>query len=305
VACLADQRLVARDCAPRAIHQARRLAVRSSVGLHHGVDREAVAVGSRDLDSSDPVLDRVLDRDPVLRAPVGDQRCKVCERPAEPALERVDERVVLLVGCLRVDEQYLAPVAGSDVAGDLDKAHERQPAEVHATRMTLANVVAREAVAGPAVGIVPDPARTRPHARAGLDQVTAQIVCGCSCGRHVCPHFPEIPECSLCQLNHLTNEDSRASRATLRRPARRRLEVVSRSIPAGKVAPAVPDRRQHLPCVLPAVELAEGGPSRPEPSRPEQSPPEQRARRPARLRVVTVRGRAAAGPRLGELSLLA
>ena len=92
---------------------------------------------------------------------LADQAGEVGERPAELSVVGVEDRLALVVRGALVDEHHLLPTRRrEDVPRDLDDAHEVQAAHIDATDRAVVEVVGIERVAGPAVRVFADPART-------------------------------------------------------------------------------------------------------------------------------------------------
>jgi hypothetical protein len=105
-----------------------------------------------------------------------DQLGEVGQRTTELAAENADQRGALLGGGAVVDKQDDLPAAGEDVAGDVVDHHRAAPGDVDAGDLPAVDVVGDDAVALPAVGVLPDPAGAQHVAGADLQQGALQRV---------------------------------------------------------------------------------------------------------------------------------
>ncbi len=136
-----------------------------------------LGVGGRaDLEAALAAVDREDDRDALDRDDLADQPGEVGDGAAQRAGEDLEELGLLLVGRAVVDEDGRLPRAGQDVARDVDGQRDRPAADVDALDGPAVDMPGERGIAGPAVRVLPDPARAQHVAGADLEQLALDVV---------------------------------------------------------------------------------------------------------------------------------
>ena len=156
---------------PKGVDEPIHIDRRTETGMRYVRWRHISLVFQGALNSLDPV--QRIDDQFVEAIRVHSPKAKsseVRERTAELPRKRGEQRLTLLVRCLRIDEDHDFPVAGEDVprnVGDADKAQARH---VEALDLAGVEVVSDDGVALSVIRVLADPAGAEHAARAGLDQ---------------------------------------------------------------------------------------------------------------------------------------